>query len=140
MKTKMWSGEHCHNQRCCLTQSLRPTPSVLRRTGGTDDLNMVKRVGHMHTQIDSDEEPLVTLSHMPVATQVEGSALSSQADTSQSPLVRSRRVSRRVIGEDAHEQQQVGATVEDDDSGQADWFSQSGHQSQVEGAAPCVMF
>ena len=35
--------------------------------------------------IDSDEEPLETLSHMPVATQVDGCALSSQSDTSRFP-------------------------------------------------------
>ena len=84
-----------------------PTPSVLRQTGG-------RRFGHTHTQIGSDEEPLVTLSHIPVATQVEGSALSSQSDTCQFSLIRLRRVGRRVIGKDAHEEQQVGASVEDD--------------------------
>ena len=38
-------------------EELGPTPSVLRQTGGTVD--MVRRFGHMHTMIDSDEEPLV---------------------------------------------------------------------------------
>ena len=33
------------------------TPSVLRQTGGR--VGMVRRFGHMHTMIDSDEQPLV---------------------------------------------------------------------------------
>ena len=78
-------GDHCH-QRCLNAvpvsqgEELGPTPSVLRQAGGTGD--MVRRVSHMHTIIDSDEEPLVTLSHMLVATQVDGSALSSQTQVS----------------------------------------------------------
>ena len=63
-------------------EELGVTLCVLRQTGGADD--MVRRLGHMHTMIDSDEEPHVILSHMPVATQVDGSALSSQSDTSHS--------------------------------------------------------
>ena len=58
---------------------------------------MVRRLGHMHTMIDSDEEDFASLSLMLVATQVDA-PLSSQSDTSQ-------------LGENAEQQQ--GATVED---------------------------
>ena len=99
-----------------------PPPSMLHQIGGTHDT--VKRLGHMHTMIDSDEEPLVTLSHMPVATQVDGSALSSQSDTSQSSLIRSRRVGRMPDNSRAPQLR----TILD----RWIWPSQNGHQTPVE--------